>query len=220
MHALIQWRDEREGKKPETDGAKTDTLGTTQELDRYCTAAEAQHASLSLAGFRTKLRVPIDLEDLYVPLQAMVDLRGTGQSAFADASEAETKLREHGGQDLPLIEAFREATKRKRRGVVILGDPGSGKTTHLKRLLLACLRQTPEYMGLPADTVPVFLPLRELEDLSKGIDAFIEQTLDNPHLQMRQASARAYSTVVTCCYSSMGLTKSAFPRNAPRSPAG
>jgi len=32
--------------------------------------------------------------------------------------------------------------------------------------------------------VPVFLPLRELEDLSKGIDTFIEQTLDDPHLQM------------------------------------
>lgn len=82
------------------------------------------------------------------------------------------------------MEAFRDAKKRKRRGIVILGDPGSGKTTHLKRLLLACLRQGPEGLDLPAGTLPVFLSLRELEDLSRGIDAFIEQTLDDPHLTM------------------------------------
>nr|MBA2594462.1 NACHT domain-containing protein [Gammaproteobacteria bacterium] len=35
------------------------------------------------------------------------------------------------------------------------------------------------------DALPVFLPLRELEDLSKGIDAFIEQSLDDdPHMKM------------------------------------
>ena len=67
---------------------------------------------------------------------------------------------------------------------MILGDPGSGKTTHLKRLLLWCLRQGPEEMGLAPESLPVFLPLRDLRDLSKGIDVFIEQTLDNPHLQL------------------------------------
>lgn len=34
--------------------------------------------------------------------------------------------------------------------------------------------------------MPVFLPLRELRDLSQGIDGFIEQTLDSPHLKMPQ----------------------------------
>ena len=67
---------------------------------------------------------------------------------------------------------------------MILGDPGSGKTTHLKRLLLWCLRQVPEEIGLARESLPVFLPLRDPRDLSTGIDVFIEQTLDNPHLQM------------------------------------
>ena len=86
--------------------------------------------------------------------------------------------------EIPLIRAFAEANQRKRRGLVILGDPGSGKTTHLKRLLLACLREGPAGMGLPSNTVPVFLPLRELDDLTHGIDTFIEKTLASPHLKM------------------------------------
>ncbi len=119
-------------------------------------------------------------------LQAMVDLRGTGACQFADAADAEAKLGVHGATEITLINAFREAQARNRRSLVILGDPGSGKTTHLKRLVLACLRQGPDWLGLPTDMLPVFLPLRELEDLHHGIDAFIEKTLDSPHLNMPQ----------------------------------
>ncbi|MGH6801890.1 MAG: DUF4062 domain-containing protein, partial [Methyloceanibacter sp.] len=169
---------------PRRQKAKPDPVGGRQEIDRYRESVESLHGRIPLAGFKTKLRVSIDLEELYVPLQAIVDLRGSGDNVFADSSDAEAKLRGQGSREIPLMDAFQHAKKRKRRGIVILGDPGSGKTTHLKRLLLACLCQDPEGLGLPAGTLPVFLPLRELDDLSKGIDAFIEQTLDDPHLQM------------------------------------
>ena len=65
---------------------------------------------------------------------------------------------------------------------MILGDPGSGKTTHLKRLLLWCLREGAAELGLAGDTLPVFLPLRELPDTSLGLEAFIEQTLASAQL--------------------------------------
>lgn len=133
------------------------TALASRELDRYREAVLSLHASLPLAGFKTKLRVPIDLEELYVALHAMVDLRASGDCGFADANEAEAQLRTHGAVEISLIDAFREARKRNRRNPVILGDPDSGKTTRLKRLLLACLRKSPSDLGLAAETVPVFL---------------------------------------------------------------
>jgi predicted NACHT family NTPase len=163
---------------------------------------------LPLAGFKTKLRVPIALEELYVPLQAHVDLRASGDAIFADAREGEERLKSaHGALDIALIDAFREAAKRRRRGLVILGDPGSGKTTHLKRLLLWCLRQGPEEMGLAPESLPVFLPLRDLRDLSKGIDGFIEQTLDNPHLRMPEGFGARLLARGRCYCCSMASTK-------------
>ncbi len=118
-----------------------------------------------------------------MPLTAVVDLRGAGDARFGDAKQARDALEEAGAaREIALAAAFREAKQRKRRGIVVLGDPGSGKTTHLKRMLLWCLRRQPADLGLADDILPVFLPLRELRDLSRGLHAFIETQLDSPHL--------------------------------------
>lgn len=154
-----------------------------QELQQYRATLENRLKEIPLAGFKTRLRVPIDLEELYVPLQAMIDLRGSGDGQFADSEEAAFKLREQ-GSDIALIDAFKQAQARKRGHLVILGDPGSGKTTHLKRLVLQVLRHGAESLGLEPGTLPVFLPLRDLDDINQGIAAFLEQSLDSPHLNM------------------------------------
>ncbi|MEM7305778.1 MAG: SUMF1/EgtB/PvdO family nonheme iron enzyme [Planctomycetota bacterium] len=155
------------------------------EVARYLRTAESAYKHLALAGFETRVRVPIQLEDMYVPLDAMIDARAYDEGVFGSAAEAEAKLAGHAREhnQIPLTEAFRSAqTLGERRGLVLLGDPGSGKTTHLKRLLLWLVREGPASIGLPEGMVPVFLPLRNLRDLEAGLDAFLEEELANPHL--------------------------------------
>jgi hypothetical protein len=155
-----------------------------EEISAYCQKAESLHATLPVAGFVTQLKVPIDIEDIYVPLRAMLDLRGVAEKTFADAAHAKKCLRgSNADLEISLPEAFRQCEARGRRGMVVLGDPGSGKTTHMKRLLLWCLRNGPETLGLPAGMLPVFLPLRELKNLDQGLDAFIQDQLSSPHLK-------------------------------------
>jgi hypothetical protein len=42
--------------------------GFKSDIEAYCHSAEALYKNLPLKGFRTKLRVPIRIEEIYVPL--------------------------------------------------------------------------------------------------------------------------------------------------------
>ena len=163
-----------------------DSPALAAEITDYRSHAERRFGAIRLAGFETRVRVPIDLDDLYVPLRAQVDLRGLDDVVFADADEAYDRLKRQAFHDeslVPLTEAFSFATKLGgRRGLVILGDPGAGKTTQLLRLLLKVVGDDATDIGLPADITPVFLPLRDLPTDDVSIDRFLAAALDNDHL--------------------------------------
>ncbi len=186
LASLNKWRTDREGIKPspqaEDDASRSDPK-LRNEISSYCQKVGAFHEKLPVAGFAMKIKVPIDLEEMYVPLRAMVNLQMVSEDFFQDSEHAEKRLK---GQDaaleISLLEAFRQSEKREQKGIVILGDPGSGKTTHLKRLLLWCLRKGEETIGLPEGVIPVFLPLRELKSLEHGLDVFIQKQLQGAHL--------------------------------------
>ena len=160
-------------------------LVSESELRKYCQKAAAFHEKIDMVGFRTRVRARIGVDEIYIPLDAVIDDRATGKGCFLDAEDAARCLEETGaGTQISLPDAFLTSERLGRRGMAILGDPGSGKTTHLKRLMLWCLNGGLSSLGLAEDLLPVFLPLRELRDTSKDLSHFIQAQLRNPHLNL------------------------------------
>lgn len=128
--SLYKWREEKEGvtekeKPPQKEEPIPNPVKDLEkEISSYCKKAASLHEHLPVAGFATQITVPIDLEDMYVPLRAMVNLQGVREKQYLGAEDAEKYLNERDcGSEISLVEAFHESKKRKRRGIVILDDP-------------------------------------------------------------------------------------------------
>lgn len=190
---LGNWLIESMEKPASVDADLPSTSFIKQEAIRnYCDRLVNHHEYLPIAGYRDLLRVPIRLEDLYVPLRVMADLRGGGQAVFADAHDAEEKVASGADTvEVPVTQLFQEAEQRGRRGVVVLGDPGSGKTTLLKRVMLWLLRRQSNEVALPSGMLPVFIALRKLGDVEGDLEALIEAELDRRELGMRAGFGRS-----------------------------
>ncbi|MCH9684953.1 MAG: SUMF1/EgtB/PvdO family nonheme iron enzyme [Deltaproteobacteria bacterium] len=155
-----------------------------EEFRDYFKAAVERYRVLELPGVGRGVAIPIQLNDLYVPLLAMADPRPIRGDLPLKSPQTEQGLGEGGMKsEVMLRDAFRYASEtHDRRGLVILGEPGSGKTTHLKRMLLEIWCRGAASLGLPEGTVPVFLPLRTGPDLTQGLGPFIDKQLGhNPH---------------------------------------
>ncbi len=141
------------------------TRGAHPHLLHYREHVLQSHAELDLVGFPRSVRVPLLLDELFVPLRAVVNLERELEYASAAEAREDPKLHDR-SRETPLALAFRTASQhRKARGLVILGDPGAGKTTQLRRMARTCVLDGhgPAELELPADVLPVFLPLRYLQ---------------------------------------------------------
>jgi DNA polymerase III delta prime subunit len=166
---------------PADDHSAEDTAAeTSSPLSPYLKWAKNHYDHLNLIGIDAG-DVQVRLDDVYVPLR--VAHRGTMDAkdrclAPGIRHSLETSgagMERSGGQE------NLELDKILRRGdpphVLIFGEPGSGKTTALLKLHRMCWK--PTELGLPADTVPVFLRLRHLSKplLDQGLAAFLDHEI-------------------------------------------
>ncbi len=152
------------GKKP-TPGPPRITSGDEDEVFKpYLQAALNEHRHLPTQGFETTLRVPIELERVYINMRAKIHAR-----EFEFNLDGKKRMQEKMGMgDLPALDikaAFEAADRFNTKDMVILGDPGSGKTTLLKYILVMLVKgEGREKLGIGPDIIPFFAPLRELKD--------------------------------------------------------
>ncbi|MFM7057238.1 MAG: metallophosphoesterase, partial [Planctomycetota bacterium] len=145
---------------------------------------------IQLLGMGRSFQVDLPIDDVYVPLRLVRFTRqrsedeperlpqGNGLATSKDDESAESEmsveqdLAEKGPEWM-----FQQCQQQKKRGVVVLGEPGAGKTTWARQLAwrLASGTARPEALGLPTGLRPVLLKLRNLtvDNLSAGLDPLL-----------------------------------------------
>lgn len=153
--------------KAKTTALKADVKKIVEQdriFENYTESALIEHRHLPTQGFETNVRISIELERVYVNMRAYIQSREFEYSIDGKTRMLE-KIREERLTTLDIKAAFEAAQKHHIKDMVILGDPGSGKTTLLKYILvMLILARAEEKIGLRSDTIPFFVPLRELKD--------------------------------------------------------
>lgn len=139
------------------------------ELVSYLERIERDNATTPVVGTATPRTSPLDLDELRVEVRAV-------QHPTSDDTA------EHDERVLELHHVFEQADRSGCRVVVLVGPPGSGKSTHLRRVALWLTRRNAGTLGLPLDTVPVLLSLAELPSAVDELRAAVAASLqrDDP----------------------------------------
>ncbi|MBF0348712.1 MAG: SUMF1/EgtB/PvdO family nonheme iron enzyme [Magnetococcales bacterium] len=133
--------------------------GEVCELARYARWALKKHGELELVGLGGG-DLPLELEEVYVPLR------------LAFQGMRREQVEGHSGS-VELQDVFQHSANKP---VTLLGQPGSGKTTALRKMLYLCLKEGGQVLGLPPEVLPVFLRLRRFDTalLDQPLESFID----------------------------------------------
>jgi formylglycine-generating enzyme required for sulfatase activity len=145
---------------------------------------------IQLLGMGRSFQVDLPIDDVYVPLRMVRFTRQTAEDEpdrlpqgrvredIRDRKSADSELTvEQDLVDKGPEWMFRQCQQQSKRGVVVLGEPGAGKTTWARQLAwrLASGTASPEALGLPDGLRPVLLRLRNLttDDLAAGLSPLL-----------------------------------------------
>ena len=163
---LEQRRDDRQRIR-QTNQKKEQKQHLRDDISRYLHYVDKRFRYLDFTGLNAILQKPLLLEQIYVKLRARPTLcRETFQSIrdFQALQENSAQKENEDEDEAKAAEEFTAVfekllTEQKPIRCLILGQPGSGKTTLMKWIALMCARKE---MAPFASFCPVFISLKDL----------------------------------------------------------
>ncbi len=128
--------------------------GENKLLRNYLEVVNREHSRISLFGFLSSANIPVNLLDAFVSLR----LTESGRDFPEIRVEKETNNRLVSPRQL-LVRAITED-----KSILILGEPGSGKTTLMRYLAICSIDDSKrEQLSLKKPLIPLLIPLREID---------------------------------------------------------
>ena len=136
---------------------KSDRISSEVESE-YRAVLKEELGTIKMLGSPDVPNVPVDLMDTFVSLDI------TAMSSGECREVVEQKEMRDDADRMLTPESALKRTFEKYRMLLILGDPGSGKTTLVKYYAMLCLKgERHKELGFAEQPLVIYLPLREIE---------------------------------------------------------